>query len=1123
VKHSQHPRNIINTATYFSIGVVWLALFLISCSNNKEATLFEELPSSQTNIHFNNTLTFDPDFNIYRYRNFYNGGGIALGDINNDGLLDLFFTANMEENMLYLNKGNTEFQDISEKAGIGGSRVWSTGVSMADVNGDGLTDIYVTNSGIVEGDDRKNELYINNGDSTFTESAEAYGIANSGLSIHGTFFDYDKDGDLDLYLINNSYRAIGSFDLQKADRSLINDEGGDKLYRNDGGQFTDVTKESGIFSSEIGFALGASVADVNRDGWQDIYVSNDFFERDYLYINNQDGTFNETLKSQIRSTSLSSMGADIADLNADGYPEIFVTDMLPEPESRLKLNATFDTWERYRKHVTNGYYHQFTRNTLQLNNKNGTFSEVGRWAGIEATDWSWGANIADFDLDGRKDIFVANGIYQDLTNLDYLDSISQGDMVKRIVTGQEVNFEKLIDMIPSNPISNYAFSNTGHMRFADSSASWGLDKPGFSSGSAYGDLDNDGDLDLVINNLEQKASVYENQATRLRPNNRWLQVELKGTGENSSAFGTQLTAWADGKRWYVEQMPIRGFQSSVDPRPHLGLGRHKTIDSLIVDWPSDKQTRLQQVETNQVLRLNEKDAQPRNDIWKGEKASQSKENMLFDITSIVDIEWTHRENKYSDFDRDQLLFHMRSTEGPALCKGDVNGDGLEDLYLGGAKNQPGSLLIQNPQTGFEQKPTNLFKGDAISEDVDCAFLDANGDGKMDLYVASGSNEFSSSSSALIDRLYFNTGDGNFERSQQPLPGLTYETTSTIAPADFDADGDMDLFVGVRLRPFAIGTKVRGYLLENDGTGTFKDVTQTKAPALLDTGMITDAEWGDFNGDSHLDLIVAGEWMPLRLFSFQDEILKENSIAAGLDSTDGWWHSVSLADLDMDGDLDFIAGNHGLNSRFEASKEQPAQLWANDFDGNGTIEQILTTYKNGEAYPMALKHNLIKQIPSLESKYPDYKSFAGQSIGEIFSAEKLKASTKSTVYQLASVVGWNDGAGNFSIEELPMKAQFAPIYDILAGDLNHDGATELLLGGNLHNVKPEVGRYDASYGVTLSVKGDSLMSLSPAKSGFKIDGEIRSLIRLGRGSESSSLIIVGRNDAELKVLEMAGHE
>lgn len=1104
--------------------VLTLALFLFFISycsdeNAEDSTLlFEALSSDKTAVHFENNLSFNPDFNIYHYRNFYNGGGVGVADINNDGFLDIFFTANMGDNELYLNKGDMQFENISDEAGVTGSRAWSTGVSMADVNGDGLIDIYVTNAGIVEGDDRKNELYINNGDSTFTEKAEEYGVADSGLSIHGVFFDYDKDSDLDLLVINNSYRAIGSFSQEQTDRTIYSEEGGDKLYRNDGDKFTEVSEEAGIYSSEIGFALGASVGDLDRDGWPDIYISNDFFERDYLYMNNGDGTFREALTDKIQSISATSMGADIADLNGDGHPEIFVTDMLPKPELRLKLNTTFDDWKGYRQLVENDFYHQFTRNTLQLNNRNGTFSEVGRWAGVEATDWSWGANIADFDLDGRKDIFVANGIYQDLTNLDYISKISRGEMVKKIVSGNNVDFEKLIDMIPSNPISNYIFHNKGNMRFADSSSSWGLDTPGFSSGSAYGDLDNDGDLDLVINNVESKASIYENRAEELRPENNWLQLSLAGESTNTFAFGTQVTAWNNGSRWFVEQMPIRGFQSTMDHRLHIGLGDTKKLDSLVVNWPAGKKTVLRNVATNQLLDLSEENAnQIRGGFMKNKNEKETEGTLLKDITNQFNIDWKHEENEYSDFERDRLLFHMRSTEGPVLCVEDVNGDKLDDFYIGGARGQAGSLYVQNSQSRFEKIALGSFEQDASSEDADCAFFDADGNGSMDLYVASGSNEFSSSSSSLRDRLYLNQGNLQFERSEQPLPGWSYAITSTVEPADFDNDGDMDLFVGVRLRPFAIGYPVRGYLLENDGTGRFEDVTQSVSPDLMKTGMITDAEWGDMNGDGYPDLIVAGEWMPLTYFRNEGGKFTKNIMEAGLDSTNGWWRSIHIGDLDGDSNLDILAGNYGLNSRFKASKKEPIEMWTGDFDQNGSIEQIISTYKNGRRYPMALRHNFVDVIPSLENKFPTYQSFAGKTVDEIFTKGQLSEAYYNRAYMLNSAVGWNDGKGGFRIESLPFRTQISVMYVAFAADLDNDDRSEIIMAGNLHEAKPEIGRYDASYGAVLKMDGAGQQSyriLQDHISGFHLRGQAREIKQL-QLQDGRRILIVARNDDTLK--------
>ena len=1096
------------------------SLYLISCEFSEQPkTLFKQLESAKTGIDFSNDLTFSQDFNIYRYRNFYNGGGVGVGDINNDGLPDLFFTSNMEKNRLYLNEGEFRFTDITDKAGVGGQRDWSTGVSMVDINGDGLLDIYVCNSGIVEGDDKRNELYINNGDSTFTESADEYGLDDPALSIHASFFDYDGDGDLDMYLVNNSFRAIGSFDQEQNTRNIRNEKGGDKLYRNDNGKFTDVSEEAGIYGSEIGFALGISAADVNRDGWVDMYISNDFFERDYLYINNQDGTFSEVLEQQMKSVSAAAMGADVADLNGDGFPEIFVTDMLPGVESRLKQVTTFDSWERYQQYISDGYYHQFTRNTLQLNNGNGTFSEVGRYAGVEATDWSWGANIADFDLDGRRDLFVANGIYRDLTNIDYLKRVSQEETVRMIVRDSTVDFGSLIDIIPSTPISNYAFRNQGNMKFADSTKKWGLDAPGFSNGSAYADLDNDGDLELVINNLNSKASIYQNMAVEEARNNNWLKIELEGQSPNTSAIGSQVTAWVNGNKWYVEQIPFRGFQSTVDQSLHIGLGNVEKLDSLVVRWPNGRFSKLSDVKVNRVFKLAQEDSKPKRKYSSLPGVQQQQEKLLEDITDELGLNWIHEESDFNDFNRDELLFHMRSTEGPPLCTVDADGDGLEDFYIGGARGQAGSLFTQNPDGTFATEEISLFREDANSEDTDCVWLDANGDGSMDLYVASGSNEFPPSSSALGDRLYINTGSGNFERSDLGVPSWRYKTTGTVSAADFDNDGDTDLFLGTRLQPFGIGLPVNGYILENDGNGKFTDITDEVAPQLSEMNMITDSQWADIDADGDMDLVVVGEWMPVTIFENRGNgkfEKKEDAMKNG--NTSGWWNSVVLEDLDQDGDIDFIAGNHGENSRFQASEEYPVEMWVNDFDRNGSIEQVISTYKDGKRYPMAIRHDLLDRIPYLEDKYPDYQSFAGETITDIFTDEKLNQSHHVSAGQLSGVVGWNDGNGNFKVVSLPMSAQLTPIYGLLATDLTGDGINEVLMGGNLNNAKPEVGRYDAGYGVLLSLRRDSLVEIPATESGFSLDGQIRSIKSID-SEKFGKVILVARNDDSIRAFRV----
>ncbi|MBS1601147.1 MAG: VCBS repeat-containing protein, partial [Bacteroidetes bacterium] len=1145
-------------------SIVCTLLLAVACTDHiprRPDTLFSLLPADSTGITFANNLRFSEEFNMYTFRNFYNGGGVGVGDINNDGLPDIFFCSNQGSNKLYLNKGHFRFEDITDRAGVASDGVWSTGVVFADVNGDGLLDIYVCKSGDLKGKHRANQLFINNGNLTFTDRAAEYGLANMGLSTHAVFFDYDRDGDLDCYLLNNSFRSVGNFDLVKDQRNIVDSLGGNKLYRNDGGHFTDVTQQAGIYSSRIGFGLGVTIADVNKDGWPDIYVSNDFFEKDYLYINRHDGTFKEDLEGCINEISMNSMGADIADINNDGLPDIYVTDMLPEAEDRIKTKTSFETWDKYQADKAAGYYKQFVRNVLQLNRgpepdqspahpeaptHSGPpthFSEISRLAGVQATDWSWGALITDLDNDGNKDIFVANGIYKDLTDQDYIQYMANPTEVRRLISEGKGVISKLVNMIPSTPLPNYAFHNNGDLHFTNMAREWGLDQPGFSNGSAYVDLDNDGNLDLVVNNVNMPAFVYRNNGV---PGNHWLKLVLHGEAGNRFAIGAKATIYYGGKLAYQEEMPTRGFESAVDSRLNFGLGKTTNIDSLIVQWPSGKQTKLKNLTPNQIITLNEKDATPATPTIPATPAisvtpttpvtaatatttpvtpvttptptspitaattpipTTTLPHPLF--TPTTGLSFLHRENEFNDFNRDHLLFSMLSTSGPRMAIADINGDGLDDVYICGARGQDKGLYLQHPNGQFTRQP--LPDGDKECEDVDALFFDADGDGDKDLFVCSGGNEFSPNSTALISRLYSNDGHGKFTKSPQLLPSAAvFESTSCVTAADFDGDGDLDLFVGVRLKPFSYGFPCKGYILGNDGHGKFTDITSQVCPALEKLGMITDARWCDYDNDGKPDLIVVGEYMPVSVFHNEggsttnptptprtppttSTHLKEVTTTLGLSKTNGWWNRLIITDLNGDGYPDLIVGNHGLNSRFKATEQKPVTCYAADFDGNGTVEQIICCYNGDKQYPMALRHDLVSTLPYLKKKYLHYEDYKGQTVEDIFTKDQLDKAIKLDAYELQTCVFLSDGKGHYSKRPLPTEAQFSPVYGLEAGDYDHDGKTDLLLGGNFYQSKPETGIYDASYGLFL--KGDGkggFTPLSPQQSGFFVQGAVRDI-------------------------------
>ncbi|SDG22445.1 FG-GAP repeat-containing protein [Dyadobacter soli] len=1089
----------------FYLHCCLLVAVLSACRQKESETLFSLLAPDESGIGFSNDIRQTDSMNILKYMYFYNGGGVGLGDINNDGLTDIFFSGNMVSSKLYLNKGNMQFEDITEKAGVA-TTGWCTGVAMADLNADGLLDIYVSRAGSPDAAGRANMLFINKGNNTFSESAGAYGLANTGYTTQAAFLDYDKDGDLDVYLLTHDHspRAVNNLMPVRTHGEAANT---DKLFRNEGNGpdghpvFKNVSAGAGILTE--GYGLGVAVNDLNGDGWPDIYVANDFLSNDLLYINNHDGTFTNRIGEYLKHQSYNAMGVDVSDYNNDGFQDIVVLDMLPEDNYRQKIMAAGMSNEKFDFMMQMGYQPQYMRNTLQLNNGDGHFSEIGQLAGIDKTDWSWSPLFADFDNDGYRDLFVSNGHLKDMTDKDFIKYSQHSTMFQE---KDEANraLLKMMENLKGVRLPNYVFRNNGDLTFTQAHE-WGISQPSYSNGASFADLDNDGDLDLVVNNVNEKAFIYRNESQKLAKNH-WLQLSLKGTAANRLALGAKITLKYAGKMQFYEHTLYRGFQSTVGNTVHFGLGTAGAVDTLEILWPDGRTQRMLNVSANHRIVLDEKDA-----IDPTKTLNPAVKPLFEEVARQYGLDFTHTENSRSDFATHVLMPQTYSTTGPSMAAGDINGDGLDDLFIGGPAGLSATYYLQQANGRFLRRELGL---DNACEDAGSLLFDADNDGDLDLYVASGGSEFEAGSPLYTDRLYKNDGKGNFSKDLAALP-LMRASKSCVTAADFDRDGDLDLFVGGRLVPGKYPAAPESYVLRNDG-GKFTNITASICPALKSIGMVTSALWTDFDGDGRTDLIVAGEWMPVTLFKNTGKQLVNVTASAGLEKTSGWWSSIAGADFDQDGDMDYILGNLGTNTPFRASDKEPLTIYNGDLDGSGLHQSLLSWYIQGKNYPWPSRDALLRQMPRLGKRFFLYDEYAKATVEDVVPADLLHRAMALKSSYFSSSYMENLGKGKFRLKPLPVQAQFAPVRAILPLDCDGDGKLDLVLSGNAYSPDASIGRFDAMYGLCL--KGDgkgNFAPLSPTASGLALRGDNRSLVLLKAGGKPS-LLIGAANSGKLEV-------